>query len=60
MDSAAEGGVFLSLRDLLRRWGCNERTAAKRVKNLPKYAFGQTSVRYKLEDVKAYEDQARQ
>jgi hypothetical protein len=58
-DSAQSGGVFCSLWDLAQRWGCEERTAAKRAKNLPKYYFGATAVRYKLEDVKAFEEQLR-
>ena len=57
-DSAAEGGVFLSVSDLARRWGCEPRTAAKRAKNIPPYAFGDTAYRYKLEHVLAYEEQA--
>jgi len=59
LDSAVTGGVFCSLLDLSQRWGCDTRTAAKRAKNIPKYFFGATSVRYKLEDVKAFEEQLR-
>jgi hypothetical protein len=61
LDSAIAGGVFASQRDLERRWGCNARTAAQRIKEakIPQYAFAQKAIRYKLSDVEAYERQAQ-
>jgi len=58
-DSAAAGGVFLSLRDLSERWGCEPRTAAKRCKSIPKYRFSATVVRYSLSDIRVLEEQMR-
>lgn len=59
-DSAADGGVFCSRYDLCRRWGSTMRTTVSRIKaaNIPEYVFTGQSVRYKLEDVVSYENQA--
>jgi hypothetical protein len=57
-DSAIAGGVFISVFDLSQRWNCKTRTAAKRAKNIPKYAFGPTAVRYKVSDVLDFEKRA--
>jgi hypothetical protein len=60
MDSAAAGGTFLSRNDLMARWGCTYRTVITRVKegNIPEFVFSDTSVRYKVSDVEAYENKA--
>ena len=50
----------MSRSDLQPRWGCTYPTVVARIKagNIPEYAFNETSVRYKLEDIEAYENQA--
>jgi hypothetical protein len=59
LDSAIQGGTFVSQRDLENRWGCNARTASTRIKaaGLAQYLFSEKSIRYKLSDVETYERQ---
>jgi len=61
LNSAREGGVFLSIQDLMVRWGVVRRTAMTRIREagIPPYNLSTQCVRYALEDITAFEQSAK-
>jgi hypothetical protein len=60
-NSAQAGGAFLTILDLMNRWGLERRTTQLRLREagIASYRFTDQIVRYSLTDVVRYEETLR-
>jgi hypothetical protein len=60
-NSALGGGTFLTILDLMNRWGLERRTTLKHLQaaNIAAYRFTDQIVRYRLDEIVRYEETLR-
>jgi len=59
--SAQEGGAFLTLQDIMKRWGLSRTTALAHLREagISTYKFSDQSIRFRLDHVVRYEESLR-
>jgi hypothetical protein len=60
-NSALEGGTFLTIADIMARWGLERRTTLIRLREagIASYRFTDQIIRYRLDEVVRYEETLR-
>jgi hypothetical protein len=59
--SAQDGGAFLTLQDVMKRWGQSRTTALAHLEKagISRYRFSDQLIRYRIDEVVRYEESLR-
>jgi hypothetical protein len=57
--TAADGGAFLTLQDIMKRWGLSRTTALAHLHGIARYHFSDQTTRFRVDDIIRYEESLR-